>query len=68
MVIREQINDKLEKHYSDSGLKIKKINEDFLYDDAIDPIHMHVEYEETNIPIEDINDLIDEYEEPGIYN
>ena len=53
MIIREIINEQLERHYSDSGFKIRKIGTEEIYEDAIDLIELGYEYEETNIPIED---------------
>ena len=53
MIIREIINEQLERHYSDSGFKIRKIGTEEIYEDAIDLIELGYEYEETDIPIED---------------
>lgn len=55
MIIREIINEQLEKHYSDAGFKIRKIGTEEIYEDAIDLIELGYEYEETDIPIEDNN-------------
>ena len=44
---------KLYRSYSDGNYKIRQIETDILYDDAIDVEDANFEYEETNIPIED---------------
>ena len=44
---------KLYRSYSDENYKIRQIETDILYDDAIDVEDANFEYEETNIPIED---------------
>lgn len=38
--------------YSDSGFKIKQVETEILYDDAIDVIPLRFSYEETDIPSE----------------
>ena len=47
---------KLFRTYSDKQLKIKKIGTEEIYDEAIDV--MDFQYEETNSPIEPINEEI----------
>ena len=51
MIIQEQIGNDLVKTYSDKGMMIKKIGTDELYSEAIDPKRFNREYEETDIPI-----------------
>jgi len=51
-VIKEQISDKLVKHYSDKGLYIKQIPTNIEYSEAIDVIPCRYVYVETNKPIE----------------
>lgn len=51
MIIEEIINNRI-KHYSDIGMKIRQIETDILYDDAVDSIPCKYTYEETNMPIE----------------
>lgn len=41
------------RHYSDSNLRIRQIETDLLFDDAVDIIPCQFTYEETDIPIED---------------
>ena len=52
MIIQEQIGNDLVKTYSDKGVMIRKIGTDELYSEAIDPKRFNREYEETDIPIE----------------
>ena len=59
MIIQEQIENDLVKTYSDKGMMIRKIGTDELYSEAIDPQKFNREYEETDIPIEQ-HDEIDE--------
>ena len=56
MIIQEQIENDLVKTYSDNGMMIRKIGTDELYSEAIDPKKFNRQYEETNIPIEQISD------------
>ncbi len=57
MIIVEQLGDR-ERRYSDLGYKIRQIETDILYDDAVDVIlkdgKIGYTYEETNIPISDV--------------
>jgi len=41
------------RHYSDSNLRIRQIETDLLFDDAVDIMPCQFTYEETDIPIED---------------
>ena len=41
------------RHYSDSNLRLRQIETDLLFDDAIDVMPCAFTYEETDIPIED---------------
>lgn len=43
---------KLHRTYSDSGMKIRKVGTDEVYDDAIDIETCGFEYEETNVPVD----------------
>ena len=47
---------KLFRTYSDKNVKIKKVGTEEIYDEAIDV--MDYEYEETELPIEPINEEI----------
>ena len=57
MIIQEQIGNDLVKTYSDKGMMIRKIGTDELYFEAIDPKKFNREYEETDIPIEQHEEL-----------
>lgn len=46
----------LYRTYSDLNFKIKKVGTNEIYDEAIDVEDAPYEYEETNIPIEEIPD------------
>ena len=59
MIIQEQIGNDLVKTYSDKGLMIRKKGTEEIYSEAIDPQKFNREYEETDIPIEQ-HDEIDE--------
>lgn len=56
MIIQEIIegNTALVKTYSDKGLKIRKIGTNEIYDEAIDPKKFNRQYEETDIPIDEV--------------
>ena len=57
MIIQEQIGNDLVKTYSDKGMMIRKIGTEELYSEAIDPKKLNREYEETDIPIEQHDEL-----------
>ena len=61
MIIQEIIegNTTLVKTYSNAGFMIRKKGTEELYSEAIDPQKFNREYEETDIPIEQ-HDEIDE--------
>lgn len=56
-MVKEQIlNETLVRHYSDEGKKIRQIETDIIYDEAIDIIPCRYTYEQTDIPgIDQIN-------------
>ena len=62
MIIKQKISDTLVKSYSDRGMMIFGGFPEGLYSEAIDPIDMHREYIETNIPIETEDNPIEEEE------
>ena len=57
MIIQEQIENDLVKTYSDKGMMIRKIGTEELYSEAIDPKKFNRKYEETDIPIEQHDEL-----------
>ena len=55
MIIEEIMGDRV-VHYSDQGMKIRQIETGFIYEDAVDIIPCQYTYEETDEPIEIIED------------
>ena len=53
MIITEQINEQVERRYSDLGVKIKKIEDGTLWNDAIDTIPCRFTYVETSYSVDD---------------
>lgn len=47
----------LNRTYSDSGMKIRKVGTDELYDEAVDVKGAGYQYEETDTPVETYEDL-----------
>lgn len=57
MIVEELIEDGARvRHYSDENLKIRQIETGIVYDDAVDVIPCRYTYEETDIPIEPIEE------------
>lgn len=56
MIVQEIIegNTTLVKTYSNAGFMIRKKGTEELYSEAIDPQEFHREYEETDIPIDEV--------------
>lgn len=56
MIVQEIIEDytTLVKTYSNAGFMIRKKGTEELYSEAIDPQSLHREYEETDIPIDEV--------------
>ena len=57
MIVQEQIGNDLVKTYSDKGVMVRKKGTEELYSEAIDPQKFNREYEETDIPIEQHDEL-----------
>lgn len=54
MIIVELVdNDTRERRYSDQKMKLRQIETQVLYDDAVDVIPCKYTYEETDIPIDE---------------
>lgn len=51
MIIEEQINDHLVRHYSDQGVYIRQVETGIEYPDPVDTIPCRYTYEETDIPL-----------------
>lgn len=52
MIIVETIGN-CERRYSDNGVKIRQIETDTLWNDAVNAIPCRFTYEETDVPIDD---------------
>ena len=52
MIVEEILNERLVKHYSDKGMKLKQVETGLVYDEAIDLIPCKYTYEETNEIVE----------------
>lgn len=63
MIIQENISETLVKTYSDRGVYIHGGMPEDNYSEAIDPIDLHREYTETDIPIEEDEEEPSEAEE-----
>ena len=48
MVIKETINEKLVRHYSDEGKMIRQVETGYVYVEAVDVIPCRYTYEETD--------------------
>ena len=51
MIVSEQINDALVRHYSDSGMMIKQVETGNLYEEAVDVVPCRYTYTETDTPV-----------------
>lgn len=57
------------RHYSDEGYKIRQIETNIIYDDAVDAVPCKWTYEETDIPIETEEEFeYDNYSRMDPYN
>ena len=48
MIVEEVLNERLVRHYSNKGVKVKQVETGIVYDEAIDLIPCKYTYEETN--------------------
>lgn len=48
MVIKEVLQEKFVKHYSDRGMKLRQMETGVLYDEAVDMLPCRYTYEETD--------------------
>ena len=61
MIIVELVDDDTrERRYSDKKMKLRQIETQVLYDDAVDVIPCRYTYEETDIPIDEEPELPEE--------
>ena len=57
MIIVEKVdNETRERRYSDQNVMIRQIETSALYEDAVDVIPCKYTYEETDVPIESVDD------------
>lgn len=56
MIVKEDINGRLIKHSSDNGVYIRQVETGIEYAEAIDVIPCRYTYEETDRPIEEIEE------------
>ncbi len=47
MIVEEKLNERLVRHYSDRGVKLKQVETGLVYDEAIDLVPCEFTYEET---------------------
>ena len=52
MIVEQKINDTLVRHYSDAGVMIRQVETGVLYSDAVDVSPCRYSYEETDTPVE----------------
>ena len=53
MILSDALNNgTLGRHYSDAGVKIRQVETDFVYDEAIDVVPCKYAYVETDEPID----------------
>ena len=57
MIVEEMVTPKRIRHYSDQQLKIRQIETGRIYDDAVDRYPCKWTYEETDIPIEPLDEV-----------
>lgn len=48
MIVKEILSENLIRQYSDKGVKLKQVETEIVYDEAIDLIPCEFTYEETN--------------------
>lgn len=54
MIVTENLG-MVERRYSDQNVKLRQIETDVLYNDAVDVIPCRFTYEETDVPIDDFD-------------
>lgn len=60
MLIEEMISPKRVHHYSDAGMMIRQIETGHLYEDAVDRVPCRWTYEETDVPIPEVESEVEE--------
>ena len=54
MIQSEMVGERI-RHYSDEGYQILQVETNILYEDAVDVVPCAYTYEETDIPIDDVD-------------
>ena len=62
MIVEEAFAENLVRHFSDVGYKIRQIETDAIYDEAIDVIPCRYTYEETDERVDDDSTIADKAE------
>ena len=60
MIIEEILSPKRVRHYSDEGMMIRQEETDNLYEDAVDNIPCQYTYTETDTPIPEEEEMLEE--------
>lgn len=60
MLIEEMISPKRVHHYSDKDMMIRQIETGHLYEDAVDRVPCRWTYEETDVPIPEVESEVEE--------
>ena len=60
MIIAEQLNERLVRHYSDNGVYLRQLQTGIEYSEAVDIIPCCYEYIETDKPIEQEQEEVEE--------
>ena len=53
MIIAEEIDNMVVRHYSDRGVMLRQVETDTLWPDAVDVLPCQFTYEETDVPVPD---------------
>lgn len=56
MIVEEMLTPRRVRHYSDIDMKIRQVETGKIYDDAVDRYPCKWTYEETDIPIEPVEE------------
>lgn len=58
MILTEPVeNGSRVRHYSDAGVKIRQVETGVIYEDAVDVLPCRYTYTETDIPIEEADEI-----------
>lgn len=62
MIVEEILSETLVRHYSDKAVKIRQVETERIYDEAVDVIPCRYTYEETDEPTDDEQTIEDKAE------